>query len=75
MPEQSPLTQGLIPPLLRAIAPNHGSRKPMTQTQGMQLLRTIAQWINRSVPALHISITDGPGSMTIYAELTNGSRT
>jgi hypothetical protein len=72
MPEQSPLTQGLIPPLLRGMAPNHGARKPMTQSQGMHLLRSTVEFVKRKVPRLHITITDGLGNMTIYVEMTNG---
>lgn len=75
MPEQSPLTQGLVPPLLRALAPNHNGKRPMTQVHGMQLLRTTAEWVNRRVPALRVVITDGVGSMTIHVEMTNGSGT
>jgi hypothetical protein len=72
VPEQSPLTLGLTPPLLRGIAPTN---RRLTQMQGLEMLRRIAQWIDQKVPALHVKITDGVGSMTIYVEVTHGSPT
>jgi hypothetical protein len=45
----------------------------MSQAHGMHLLRTAAEFVKRRVPGLHIKITDGAGSMTVYVEMTNGS--
>lgn len=72
MPEQSPLSLGLVPPLLRGMAPTN---RKLTQTQGLELLRRLAQWVDQKVPLLRVSITDGVGSMTIYVEVTHGSGT
>jgi hypothetical protein len=69
MPEQSPLTLGMTPPLLRGLVPSNAK---LSQAHGMALLKRIAEWIDSRVPALRVVITEGTGNMTIYCELTHG---